>query len=97
MQGASSYLQVIVSLLTVLGLLWLVSWGMRRYLVPQALRTPSPNLVITGHLALDVKHRLIELSLNGKRYYIVLGGAQPVVILGEAGEEISGVQLTGNG
>ena len=96
MQGASSYLQVIVSLLSVLGLLWLVSWGMRRYLVPQALRTPSPNLLITGHLALDVKHRLIELSLNGKRHYVVLGGAQPVVILEEAGQEIPPVSVTDN-
>lgn len=86
MQSAS-YLQVIISLLTVLGLLWLVSWGMRRYLVPQALRTPSPNLAITGHLALDVKHRLIEVSLNGKRHYIILGGVQPVVMAGEEGQE----------
>jgi hypothetical protein len=84
----SSYVQVVVSLLTVLGLLWGVSWAMRRYMVPHALRTPSPNLLITGHLALDVKHRLVELCLNGKRYYIILGGTQPVVILGEEGEEI---------
>ena len=95
MQGAS-YLQVIVSLLTVLGLLWAVSWAMRRYLVPQALRTPSPHLAITGHLALDVKHRLIELSLNGKRHYLVLGGAQPVVILDEQGEDIPMGPATGN-
>ena len=96
MQG-TSYLQVILSLLSVLALLWVVSWGMRRYLVPQALRTPSPNLVITGHLALDVKHRLIELSLNGKRHYVVLGGTQPGVILGEQGEDIPSVPVTGNG
>ena len=88
----SSYVQVIVSLLTVLALLWAVSWGMPRYLVPQALRTASPNLLITGHLALDVKHRLIELSLNGKRYYILLGGTQPVVILGEEGQEIDALR-----
>jgi hypothetical protein len=48
-------------------------------------------------LALDVKHRLIELSLNGKRHYVVLGGAQPVVILGEQGEEMPTVSVTDNG
>jgi hypothetical protein len=88
MMHASSYLQIIIALLTVLGLLWVVSWGIRRYLVPQALRSPSPNLCITGHLPLDMKHRLIELSLNGRCYYIVLGGTQPVMVLGEAGEEL---------
>ncbi len=92
MQGAS-YLQAIVSLFSVLSLLWLVSWAVRRHLVPQALRATSPNLSITGHLALDVKHRLIEISLNGKRHYIVLGGAQPVVILGEERQEISDISV----
>jgi hypothetical protein len=35
--------------------------------------------------------------LNGKRHYVVLGGAQPVVILGEQGEEMPSVSVTGNG
>jgi hypothetical protein len=78
----TSYSTVIIALLAVLVMLWVVSLVIKHLIMPKQLLVPkrSKNFAITYNLPLDMKHRLVEVTMYGKKHFLVLGGEVPVVM-----------------
>ena len=82
MANGTSYGTVVISLLAVLAMLWAVSFVVKNFIMPKHLLIPkrSNNFAITDNLPLDMKHRIVEVTMYGKKHFLVLGGEVPVVM-----------------
>jgi flagellar protein FliO/FliZ len=74
------YLRFVGALGLVVGLILMVTWGIRRF-APQSLGVGASmrRLGVIESLSLDAKHRLVLIRRDDREYLLLLGGASSVI------------------
>ena len=81
---ASTYLRFVSSLVLVLGLIFAITWGLRRwgggFVVARPMGGKGRRLALVEALQLDPKHRLVLVRRDDREHLLLLGGGGDVVV-----------------
>lgn len=83
---STAYLRFVLSLVAVLGLIFVTVWLVKRWLpgaLPRRAGSGSRRLGVVESLTIDAKHRLVLVRRDDCEHLLLLGASQPLVVEGD--------------
>ncbi len=81
--GMSYYTQVVLSLAFVLGLIWVLAWGLKRFGLDKRIRGATGQggrMQVLDALYLDPRRKLLLVRADSKEYLLLLAGDNATVV-----------------